>query len=536
VSSQPDLQQDPFRSDSQHPADAAQPANPQAPPETGPAQEIPMQATFRDPAGQLHLTPTHAFRRIYPASIEETRAFLASPLRRALERSGDLIPTEIVDLQTHPSLASGELGLQHPLIDPISYPWEWTTAQWRSAAELTLRLADQAIDAGWTLKDATPLNILFKGARPVLVDVLSFERRDPHSSVWLAYGQFVRTFLLPLVAEKFLSWPLQATLLERDGYEPRTIYNALGPMQRLNPDLLDVVTLATVFEKSGGPGTRSQPTRSQPTKAQAQKKTSTTDPELAAHILHKRIARLGKQIARAARSETASQWSGYQQSAAHYRPSDTEEKQRFVAAVLQRCRPARVLDIGANTGTYSLLAAGAGAEVVALDSDTAAIEALGRSASGQNKPITTLVANIARPTPAVGWRNQEQLSLLQRLTGKFDLVLMLAVIHHLILREQLPLAHIADLCASLTRHWLILEWVPPADPMFQEWLRGRDDLYGSLSEDDLMQAFVPFFHVADRMELGNHRVLFLFERSHMLDDGQAGSTNAPSSHERQSPS
>ena len=95
------------------------------------------------------------------------------------------------------------------------------------------------------------------------------------------------------------------------------------------------------------------------------------------------------------------------------------------------------------------------------------------------------MANIARPTPAAGWRNREQLSLLDRLTGKFDMVLMLAVIHHLILREQVPLAHIADLCASLTRRWLVLEWVPPSDPMFQEWLRGRDDLYGHLTEDDL---------------------------------------------------
>jgi 2-polyprenyl-3-methyl-5-hydroxy-6-metoxy-1,4-benzoquinol methylase len=507
VRSQPDRQPDPLHSDREHPSSSQEPSNPQ---DCGEALRL--EATFRDPAGQLQLTPTHALRRIYPAAVEETRAFLASPLRKALERSGDLISSEIVQPGT--DALPGELWLRHPRIDPISYPWEWTTGQWRSAAELTLRLAGQAIRAGWTLKDATPLNIVFKGARPVLVDVLSFEKRDPESSVWLAYGQFVRTFLLPLVAEKLLSWPLQATLLSRDGYEPRTIYNALGPLQRLKPDLLEVVTLATLFEESSGNGTKSQPS-----KPKAQKKPSATDPELAAHILHKRIARLGKQISRAARSETSSRWSGYQQAAAHYRPADTEDKKRFVAAVLERCHPARVLDIGANTGTYSLLAAEAGAEVVALDSDAAAIEALWRTASAQNKPITALVANIARPTPAVGWRNREQLSLLDRLTGKFDLVLMLAVIHHLILREQLPLKHIADLCASLTRRWLVLEWVPPADPMYQEWLRGRDDLYGDLSEEDLKQAFAPFFHVAERTELGNRRVLFLFERNH------AGSAN-----------
>jgi SAM-dependent methyltransferase len=519
VSSQPDLKHDPLRSNREHPADAQQPTA-----SKDPAHGSPLEVTFRDPAGQLQLTPTYALRHIYPAAVEETQVFLASSLCKALERSGDLIPTEIAEPRSHQSMSPGELWLQHPRIDPISYPWEWTTGQWRSAAELTLRLASQAISAGWTLKDATPLNILFNGGRPILVDVLSFEKRDPNSSVWLAYGQFVRTFLLPLIAERVLSWPLQATLFSRDGYEPRTLYNALGPWQRLNPNLLDVVTLATLFEESGGKGSRAKP----------QKKPSTTDPELAKHILLRRIARLDKQIVRSARSETASRWSGYQQAAAHYAVADTEDKQRFVASALERCRPARVLDIGANTGNYSLLAAQAGAEVVALDSDAAAIEVLWRRTFEQKLPITAMVANFARPTPAVGWRNREQLSLLDRLTGKgryagkFDLVLMLAVIHHLILREQLPLRHIADLCASLTRRWLVLEWVPPTDPMFQEWLRGRDDLYGSLSEDDLKNAFAPFFHVVDRTELGNCRVLFLFERNQVSEPSQTDSSREES--------
>jgi SAM-dependent methyltransferase len=466
----------------------------------------PLELTFRDPAGQLRLTESLALRRINPAAAEETLAFLDSPLRAALEANGDLIPTEIAkfgpDSLSDLAIAPEELWLQHPRIDPISYPWEWSTSQWRSAAELTLRLASKAIDAGWTLKDATPLNILFAGARPVLVDVLSFERRDPSSTVWLAYGQFVRTFLLPLVAEKFLGWPLQATLLSRDGYEPSTLYRALQPWQRFNPNLLDVVTLATLFE--GKSGKQQKPTPAKP---------QSTNPELAAHILHKRIARLGKQIRGVSRSESRSAWSQYTQTASHYTAADTEAKQRFLSSVLERCRPERVLDIGANTGTYSRMAADAGAQVVALDSDTAAIDALWQTSAKRGQAVTALVANIARPTPAVGWRNREQLSLLDRLSGKFDLVLMLAVIHHLILREQLPLAHIGDLCASLTRRWLVLEWVPPSDPMYQEWLRGRDDLYGSLSEDDLRHAFAPFFDVVDRTVLGNNRVLMLLERN-----------------------
>lgn len=466
-----------------------------------PPEDTPLEWTFRDPAGQLRLTSRCALRQIHPSAVEQTQAFLASPLRASLEKSGDLIPTQIASSQAHSFISPGELWLEHMRIDPITYPWEWSTAQWRAAAELTLRIAGQAIPAGWALKDATPLNILFAGPRPILVDVLSFERRDPHSSVWLAYGQFVRTFLLPLAAAKYLSWPLHATFFARDGYEPGQIQKALPFWQRLNPNLFDIVTLAAHFDR---PSAKSSASKKPP---------STSDPDLATHILQKRVARLGKQLRHLAASPSRSQWSQYEQSASHYSAADIEHKQQFVRNALARSGPARVLDIGANTGTYSLMAADAGAQVVAIDADAAAAETLWQAAARQDKQITALVANIARPTPAAGWRNREHLSLLDRLSGRFDMVLMLAIIHHLILREQLPLPHIAELCASLTRRWLLLEWVPPSDPMFQEWLRGRDDLYGHLNEADLIRAFAPFFAVVDRTQLNNSRVLLLFERA-----------------------
>jgi SAM-dependent methyltransferase len=475
--------------------------NPDAPP----ASSV-LETTFRDPAGQLLLEDDHALRRIRPAAAGETLRLLRSPLHEKLVRDGDLISSETVEAPPTAGAAEGELWLRHPRIDPISYPWEWTPAQWRAAAELTLRVAGRAIDAGWMLKDATPLNVLFSGPRPVFVDVLSFEKRDPHATVWLAYGQFVRTFLLPLVAAKCLGWPLEATLFRRDGYEPTQLYRALPRWRRLTPALLDVVTLATLFE-----GRSEKPQAKKPSP-------STADPELAAHILHKRLARLGKQISAMAGEPGKSQWSRYEQSASHYLPADVERKQQFVSGVLDRCRPGRVLDIGANTGTYSLMAAAAGAEVVSLDSDPAALESLWRAALEQRSTVTALVANIARPTPAAGWRNREHLSLLDRLTGKFDLVLMLAVIHHLILREQLPLTHIAGLAAALTHRWLVVEWVPPSDPMYQEWLRGRDDLYGHLAEADLNRAFAPFFRSVDRCRLANGRVLLLFERLSQAGD------------------
>ena len=130
------------------------------------------------------------------------------------------------------------MQLLHPKVPVPTYPWEWTPSQWLAAAQLTLSLCAEALAEGWVLKDATPLNILFVGSRPVLVDVLSFEPWDPApkdhpSHIWLAYGQYIRTFLLPLLMNRLLSWPLEMSMFKRDGYEPVELYKALSWSQRL---------------------------------------------------------------------------------------------------------------------------------------------------------------------------------------------------------------------------------------------------------------------------------------------------------------
>ncbi|MES2393360.1 MAG: methyltransferase type 12, partial [Acidobacteriota bacterium] len=212
-------------------------------------------ATFRDPAGSLQLEDNQAVRTIRAHARKAVLEFLASPLRAQMEARGDMVATTVED-------GADGLRLVHPLIAVPTYPWEWTAQQWLAAAELTLALGDEALSEGMILKDATPLNILFVGPRPVLVDVLSFEKRDAESAVWLAYGQYMRTFLLPLIAHQMLSWPLEMSLLRRDGYEPSELYAALGWGKRLSPAALWPVTLPAWFEKkTGGEGGARKPAR-----------------------------------------------------------------------------------------------------------------------------------------------------------------------------------------------------------------------------------------------------------------------------------
>jgi SAM-dependent methyltransferase len=452
-------------------------------------------ATFRDPAGSLSFEDNQVIRTVDASARAEVLDLLESPFCRTLQERGDLIAAEVDD-------SGRNLCLRHPKIAIPTYPWEWTSSQWLAAAELTLNLCEEALAEGWILKDATPLNILFTGTRPIFVDILSFERRDPHSSIWLAYGQYVRTFLLPLLMNRMLNWPLSLSLFKRDGYEPADCYAALGWSRRLSRDTFWPITLPTLLDRRKN---AESPPKKRPLRI--------ADPEVTASVLKRTLRDLRKRTRRAMPESASSDWSQYQGTLTHYTLEQSRRKLEWVRHALEKAQPVRVLDIGANTGEFSTLAAEMGAEVVALERDMASADRLYRMARERNLPIQAIHADIARPTPAVGWNNAESVALLPRLQVQFDLVLMLAVIHHLVLMEQIPLPAILDLCHRLARRHLVIEWVPVEDPMFQSLMRGRDSLYGSLSEADLLAACSGRFNMIDRCALDNGRVLFLFERS-----------------------
>jgi len=189
---------------------------------------------------------------------------------------------------------------------------------------------------------------------------------------------------------------------------------------------------------------------------------------------------LERQLDRAAPVSVASTWSDYMETKS-YREDGFDAKERFVRAALERNRASAVLDIGCNTGHFSGLAATHGTQVVAVDSDSVCVGRTYERAVANSLSILPLVADISRPSPAMGWRNQEQASLISRLSGRFDLVLMLAVLHHLLVTERVPLSDVLKLAAELTTDLLVLEYVGPADAMFKRLLRGRDELYSHVT-------------------------------------------------------
>ena len=455
------------------------------------AASSPLQTTFRDPAGSVQVKPEGVFRSVYPPYSSEILSFLATALAARLVEQRRIVASEAMA----PIGGDGVLLLRHPKVSFVSYPAEWPPSLWLAAAELTLTLCAELLEEGWILKDATPLNILFQGTKPVLVDILSIQRADLGRPIWYAYAQFVRTFLLPVLAHSQLGWPLNSVLSRRDGFEPEEIYAALPWMRRLTRPAFTSVTLPKLLSK-----------RSVALAGDVVPRT-VSDPALTKQIIGSTLSRLHASMRRAMPSRQSSVWSNYAQTACHYGPQDHADKQRFIASVFAQYPPKRVLDVGCNTGAYSRLAAEAGAEVVSIDADCEAVDRLTAELRGTDLNILPLCVDFAYPTPATGWENNENASFINRAEGHFDTLLMLAVLHHLLLSSQVPLGHIASLCNRITTKNLLIEWVPPTDPKFVEVLRGREALYRQLTESSFRQAFAPYFDNVQEITLHNGRIL-----------------------------
>jgi hypothetical protein len=127
----------------------------------------------------------------------------------------------------------------------------------------------------------------------------------------------------------------------------------------------------------------------------------------------------------------------------------------------------------------------------------------------QKLDILPLVVDFARPSPALGWRNRECASFMDRARGSFDVVLMLAVLHHFLVTERVPLDDVLSLTAELTTSYVLLEFVAPEDPMFRHIARGRDHLHADLNTAVFERACKKHFEIVRSTRVGvGHRWLY----------------------------
>lgn len=474
-----------------------------------------MIASFRDPAGSLLIVDGRVIRIIKDSAETDLKAFLATKTLVRLLEEGKVVRTNFLGTAETRSLSESDkimravhdselrVFVEHERIAFTSFPYEWPPEMLYAAADLTLELAQTLLADGIGLKDATPYNVLYRGAQPIFIDVLSFERRDPNDPTWLPFAQFSRTFLLPLLVNKHFGIKLdQIFLTNRDGLDPEEVEHLCGPLQRIRSPFLTLITLPARLSR-----------RPVTADASIYQKQVASSPEKAQFILEQMFKSLRRKLTSLRPVESrSSSWSDYMEKN-RYSEDYFALKENFVEQALREVGPRRVLDAGCNTGYFSALAARAGASVVAIDYDPVVIGSVWRKASAEKLDILPLVVNLARPTPSLGWRNAENPSFLERARGAFDGMLMLAVLHHMLVSERIPLPEIMQLASEISSDLLVIEYIPPGDPMFRCIARGRDHLHTYLNRDHFEGVARRFFDIKRSERLGDtDRWIYMMRR------------------------
>jgi SAM-dependent methyltransferase len=448
-------------------------------------------SSFRDPAGRVFFDREEVLRVIAAVAREQVEEFLNLEAVAEWQTNGTLIAADPIEspLQLNglaELVSEGDLVMRHPRVWFPSYAHEWPSEMLEAAGRLTLAMSERLLEVSWGLKDATPFNILFQGTKPVFIDLLSFEKRRPTDPIWLPYQQFVNTFLLPLLVSKRYGVSLRTTFLaNREGLDVNEASGYIRGSSKFGRATLSLVTLPKMLsgKAENSPELYSKKREMQPERAQ--------------YVLLNTFRRLGKNLNRVTPDAMrASKWTGYTDHNVATIPAYMSAKQIFVEDAVRIVSPKTVLDIGCNTGHFSFFAARLGAKVVAIDHDPAVIGRVWRDADDEGLNVLPLVVDISKPSPRIGWRNSEVPSFLDRAEGRFELVMMLAVLHHMMVQDRIPLRDILKLASDLTTNALIIEFVPPTDPLFRKIARGRDHLHTEFTKTAFETAASEFFKIA----------------------------------------
>lgn len=448
-------------------------------------------ASFRDPSGFVFKQNAEIYRAIAPYYRKEYDLFIQSGLYENLKQKG--LITSHIDSKNILDIEFSDYKVIKPVQIPfISYPYEWCFSQLKSAALLTLKIQKICLKYGMTLKDASAYNIQFIGNKPIFIDTLSFEQYIENTP-WVAYKQFCQHFLAPLSLMVYRSVDLIKLHLNYVDGIPLELASSLLPKRAiLNSGIASHILLHAKFQKRHGDN-----------------KKTTIKNRISKSSFLALIQHLENCIIALKLKTQKSDWEKYTSCNTYSKETTTLKEQTITKWLEHKGRLNTIYDFGCNTGHYSLLAAKFSELVIAMDSDHSCIEQLFLN-NKLNEKILPLVFNLSSPSPGIGWANQEHSTINKR--GNADILLALALIHHLRISNNVPFSKIAQYFSQIC-HDLIIEFIPKNDLMVQQMLTSRQDIFFDYTLDNFTNEFEKSFFINEKAILENNgRILFFMTR------------------------
>lgn len=438
-------------------------------------------ASFRDPSGFIFEKDGQIYRQVNTQYQEQYDQLINSRLHEKLIGADLLLPTqEVVGFQ-HASPEAYKV-LRPEQLTFTSYPYEWCFSQLKDAALTTLRIEPMALQHAMTLKDASAYNIQFHRGRPVLIDTLSFERYQ-EGEPWTAYRQFCQHFLAPLALMSYRDVRLSQLMRTNIDGIPLDLVSKLLPWRtRLNSGLLFHIHLHAASIRRYG---------------QRQIDRAGAPRQMSMNARKGLIDSLRTTVQKLAWKPEGTQWVDY--TTAHYSAEGFQAKQSIVTGWLADIAPGVLWDLGANTGEFSRLAPPGTKIILSLDGDHGSVEKNYRIVKqSEEENILPLVMDLTNPSSNLGWASQERSSLLAR--GPADCALALALLHHLVISNNLPFKKVAEFLAR-AGDMLIIEYVPKEDPQAQKLLVSREDIFEAYHQESFENQFRNYFEILERKAL-----------------------------------
>jgi hypothetical protein len=428
--------------------------------------------SFRDRLGRVYRAGERIFRGLSGSALESWQMLAETGLYAKLRDAEQIVGTQLVPPAEVPPAITA-LGwsavLEHETIPFVSHPWEWPFEMLRDAALLELDILDGALEKGMVLRDGTAHNVQFLGSHPVFIDVPSI---GPYRAgeTWAGYRQFCSEFLNPLLLESARSLPSHVLLRGAlGGVPPGVCAGALSMRDLLRRGVLTHVWLHAKADSRYRGTARN--VRSELAMA-----------GFSAGLVRSNSRSLRRAIEALSAPRREAGWEDYE-TRTSYTENDALIKEDAVRRASSGPGARLVWDLGANTGRYSRIAAEAGAYVVAIDSDAGCVGRLyGDLRRSGDRRILPLLGDVTDPSPGLGWRLRERGPLESR--GRPDVVLALALVHHVVLHGNVRTDELADWLMGLGRT-LVVEFVTKDDPMAKRLLLNRDDQF----EDYDLQLF-----------------------------------------------
>ena len=446
-------------------------------------------ASYRDNSGFVFKQNEQVYRNIHPSYESHYLRLMNSGLYAELVKSKKLIPHQEITNTTEFNFTDGKVLLPEQ-IPFISYPYEWSFNMWKDAALLTVQIALAALQKEMILKDATPFNVQFVHGKPIFIDTLSFENYEA-GKPWIAYHQFSECFLAPLLLMHYCHPDTNKLFtVYPNGIPMRVLVSLLPKSSKWNMGTFLHVHLQLKFA-----GKQQQ-------KAKTQNNFSKQKLELLLKGLESFVQKLSPK-------KVKTTWDVYY--------TDTilgndylKAKTTLVKSFSNFVEFKTVIDLGANDGHFSLLF-NEDKNVIATDADSNCINDLYLKIKKESiSNILPLVNDLTVPSPAIGWANTERESITARL--KADMVLALALVHHLAIAKNIPLHFIADWLHPMGEH-LIIEFVPKEDEKVKILLQNRKDIFDNYSLENFRSIFTKKYKIVREEKVGNtNRILFLMTR------------------------